>query len=149
MQVLLMHYTASLVTRLWLMLHSNIHATVDAAGSIVAIDAGTKLAHWTCTSSACRLSLTCMPAGEVYLRKPWRAAAPSPALFLLPFLPLALPLSSRLASDGARMYLPATSSHCSQHTESVCWPKTGQLIKRSKKDNTSMQVDIGCGTCGM
>ncbi len=123
-----MHYTASSVTRLWLMRHSNIPATVHAAGSIVTIDAGSKGPsagtldlHKQCIQ---RLKLTCRPAGEVYFLKPWRAAAPSPAFLLLPFLPLALPLSSRLASDGARMYLPATSSHCSQHTEDVCWPKT-------------------------
>ena len=55
--------------------------------------------------------LTCNPAGVVYLRKPCRELDPAPAL-LAAFLPLALPLSARLASAGACMYLPATNSSC-------------------------------------
>ena len=53
--------------------------------------------------------LTWMSEGDEYLRKPCSAVAPA---LLTAFLPLALPLSAKLASAGARMYFSATSSSC-------------------------------------
>lgn len=68
--------------------------------------------------------LTWSPVGEVYLRKPWRALAPGPALFRA-FLPLAAPFWARLAPAGARMYLPATSSSCMHHAFTTCCHHAG------------------------
>lgn len=60
-----------------------------------------------------------MPEGDEYFRKPCSAVAPA---LLVAFLPLALPLSAKLAWAGARMYFSATSSSCaSSHTVVDCY----------------------------